>query len=86
MSGEVVRLDTAARHAVVRHDDIRSREGKLWMGAMTMEFPVKHPAEFALLHVGMRIRAKVVQRDSDLTYWIEGVRELPSIGAPPARK
>ncbi len=83
MTGEIVSLDAAAKHARIRHEDIKGRDGKLWMGAMTMEFPVKQPAEFARLRVGMRLHAKVVQRDSDLTYWIEAIRELPAAAAAP---
>lgn len=82
MTGEIVSLDAAVKHARIRHEDIKGRDGKLWMGAMTMEFPVKQPAEFARLRPGMRLHAKVVQRDSDLTYWIEGIRELPAAAAP----
>ena len=50
------------------------------MAAMTMEFPVKDPAEFARLRTGQRIKATVHQNDADLSYWIAGITELP----PPA--
>ena len=69
LRGEVLRLDPKVRAATLKHEKI---EG--FMEAMTMDFPVKDPAEFAKLAVGQRITATVVQRPSDYEYWIENIQ------------
>jgi Cu/Ag efflux protein CusF len=74
LDGEILRLDEQYKIAIIRHKDIRSKEGRLWMESMTMEFPVKDPAEFARLRRGLRIQASVFVRDSDLSYWIANIR------------
>lgn len=81
LTGEVTRLDPSKNIAEIKHEDIKDASGKLWMAAMTMEFPVKDPAEFARLKTGQRIKATVHQNDADLSYWIAGITELP----PPAK-
>ena len=71
LRGQVVRMDPQAHAAVIKHQKI---EG--WMGAMTMEFPVKNEGEFQALHDGDRIRATVFVRDLD--YWIGDIQhEMP---------
>lgn len=83
LTGEIVRLDSVQRIATIRHDDIKSREGKVWMKAMTMEFPVKDATEFSRLEKAMRINATLFSRDSDLAYWIGRIqpeRPAPSTG------
>ena len=69
LRGEVVHLDPKVRAATLKHEKI---EG--FMEAMTMDFPVKDPTEFAKLAVGQRITATVVQRPSDYEYWIEDIK------------
>lgn len=64
--GVVLRLRPEARVAVVRHEKI---EG--WMEAMTMEFPVPEPAEFAKLKENVTFRATVCV--NDLYYWLTGI-------------
>lgn len=81
LTGEITRLDPSKNIAEIKHEDIKNDAGKLWMAAMTMEFPVKDPAEFARLKTGQRIKATVHQNDADLSYWIAGITELP----PPAK-
>ncbi|MEO8661550.1 MAG: copper-binding protein [Bryobacteraceae bacterium] len=61
--GEVLRLDNVNHTAVLKHDKI---EG--WMEAMTMEFPVKDPAEFAKLSVGDQMQAKL--QVNDIEYYL----------------
>lgn len=65
--GEVVRLDPATHSAVLKHEKI---EG--WMEAMTMEFVVKDPAEFARLAVGDQIRATLYV--NDLEIYLSGIQ------------
>ncbi|MBI4892778.1 MAG: copper-binding protein [Acidobacteria bacterium] len=66
ISGVVLRLRPEARVAVVQHEKI---EG--WMEAMTMEFPVPEPAEFAKLKEQTRFHATVCV--NDLYYWLTGI-------------
>src|SRR5712691_3659090 len=68
MRGEVVGLDPAGQLATVKHDKI---EG--WMGAMTMEYPIKDKQEFTKLKVGEKIQAKILVQGAD--YWIATVNE-----------
>lgn len=65
--GEVTALDTATHTATLRHERI---EG--WMEAMTMEFPVKDPAEFAKLTVGDRVDATL--HVNDLEYYLAKIQ------------
>jgi Cu/Ag efflux protein CusF len=73
MTGTVVRLDQATRIATVKHERIASPSGKVWMEAMTMDFPVPDANDFGRLRVGAGFRATLHARESDLDYWIEGV-------------
>lgn len=70
LEGTVVRLSPNASLAAIQHGPIRDKEGKTWMEAMTMEFPVKDAADRAKLKSGQQIRATLFQRESDLEYWI----------------
>lgn len=70
MRGEVLRLRPENRIAVIKHEDI---EG--WMKAMTMDFPVPDPAEFAKLKEGATIRATVLR--NDLHYWLTDIQPEP---------
>jgi Cu/Ag efflux protein CusF len=67
MKGVVLRLKPEFRVAVIRHENI---EG--WMEAMTMEFPVPSPAEFAKLKEGMTITAGL--EVNDLHYWLINIK------------
>src|SRR6266699_639046 len=71
MRGEVVSLDPAGQLATVKHDKI---EG--WMGAMTMEYPIKDKQEFTKLKVGEKIQAKILVQGTN--YWIASVDEEPA--------
>lgn len=70
MRGEVVGIDAAAQLATIKHDKI---EG--WMGAMTMEYPIKDKEEFAKLKVGEKFQAKIRVQGTD--YWIATVNPEP---------
>ena len=69
VKGEVLRLDAANHSAVLKHEKI---EG--WMEAMTMEFVVKDPGEFAKLSVGDRIQATLYV--SDLEFYLGNIQIL----------
>ena len=78
LTGEVRRWDPATRLALVRHEDIKNAQGKVWMAAMTMEFPVREPADIAKMKSGIRIKAVLFQRPKDFDYWIAEVQVLPA--------
>lgn len=67
--GEVLRLDTQVRTAVLKHGQICD-----WMGAMTMEFPVRDAAEFAKLRAGQKVTATVHIGEPE--FWLSDVREV----------
>jgi Cu/Ag efflux protein CusF len=68
--GQIVRLDGKDKLATIKHQKI---EG--WMGAMTMDFPVKDEKEFSALHEGETIDATVFVQG--LEYWVGGIRPAP---------
>ena len=72
LHGEVVSLDPKGGIATINGQKI---EG--WMGAMSMEYPVKDPQEFSTLHPNDCIDATVFVRGTD--YWVGEVK--PSQGA-----
>jgi Cu/Ag efflux protein CusF len=77
LHGEVLRLDTQGKIAAIKHEAIGD-----WMGAMTMEFPVKDQPEFDKLREGEKINATVfVQGNS---YWVGEIQE--DAGPAPASK
>src|SRR5215813_11231649 len=69
LRGEVKRLE-ADHIAVIQHEKIGD-----WMGAMTMQFPVKDPGEFAKLRPGQRIQGTVFVQD--LQFWLGEIHEEP---------
>jgi Cu/Ag efflux protein CusF len=78
LHGEVLRLDTQGKIAAIKHQKIGD-----WMEAMTMEFPVKDPAEFDKLRAGEKINATVfVQGNS---YWVGGIQEDTAPATSPAQ-
>lgn len=66
LRGRIIRLDPRTHAAVI---DGQKIEG--WMGAMTMEYPVKDLSEFQALHNGERIAATVFVRNLD--FWIADI-------------
>ena len=71
VQGEIKALDASVKTATIAHGAIGD-----WMGAMTMEFPVKPDADFQKLHVGDRIEATVVVQD--LSYYVTQVKVAPA--------
>jgi protein SCO1/2 len=60
LTGEIVRVDTARKVLVVKHEEIKG-----YMPAMTMEFAVA-PADLAAAKPGQRIRAEMIpSKDAD---------------------
>ena len=74
LRGVVVRRDVAHKIVTIKHGPIKNDSGKVWMEAMTMEFPVSKEPDFQALQMGASISAVVVSRASDFEYWIEEVR------------
>ena len=66
--GEVKELDTKGKIAKIQHQKIGD-----WMEAMTMEFPVKDPADFVKLKVGQKVRATVFVQD--IQFWVGEIKE-----------
>ena len=69
--GEVKALDGKVQTATIQHQAIGD-----WMGAMTMEFPVRSKEEFVQLHVGDKITATVNVQGND--YNISGIHRQPA--------
>jgi Cu/Ag efflux protein CusF len=77
MHGEVLALDAQNHTATIRHGKIGD-----WMGAMTMEYPIKNAADWKKLAPGVQIDATVFV--SDAGYFVGDVRVAPG-SAPPHR-
>ena len=70
MHGQIVAIDAQSHTATIKHDKIGD-----WMGAMTMEYPIKSDADWKKLAVGFQIDATVFV--SDAGYFVGDVRPLP---------
>jgi Cu/Ag efflux protein CusF len=68
MHGEIAGLDPAQHVATIRHDEIPG-----FMGAMTMGYSVKDPAEFGKLTIGETFGATVYVQGDDL--WVGNIRK-----------
>jgi Cu/Ag efflux protein CusF len=66
LRGVVLRLRSESRIAVIKHEKIGD-----WMEAMTMEFPVQDPADFAKLHEGAAVQATV--NVNEAYFWLTDV-------------
>jgi Cu/Ag efflux protein CusF len=75
LHGEVLVLDPQGKIAKIKHQKIGD-----WMEAMTMEFPVKEPADFAKLREGEKISGTVFV--SGTSYWVGEIQE--DTATPPA--
>jgi protein SCO1/2 len=71
--GQIVRLDAKDKLATIKHQKI---EG--WMGAMTMDFPVRDEKEFSALHEGDKIDGTVFVQGLD--YWVGDFKKDSSEG------
>jgi len=70
LTGEVVSVDPKLQTASIKHDPIKG-----WMDeSMTMDYPIRSKTEFAQLHPGDRITAKVNVRGID--YDLTDIRKL----------
>jgi Cu/Ag efflux protein CusF len=76
LQGVVVRRDDAKRVVTIKHGPVVDEQGKVWMEAMTMDFPVPGEQDFAQLQPGREITARVHSRRSDFEYWIDEVRPV----------
>ena len=71
MHGQIAGLDAAQHIATIKHDEIPG-----FMGAMTMGYLVKDPAEFRKLVVGESFNGTVYVQGDDL--WVGGIhKETP---------
>jgi Cu/Ag efflux protein CusF len=68
LQGQVRRLDAQNKIATIQHEAIGD-----WMGPMTMDFPVKDPADLAKLKEGAPVNATVFVQGFD--YWVGEVRD-----------
>lgn len=68
LHGEVIRIDQHGQIATIKHQPIGD-----WMGAMTMDFPVKSDADFAKLAPGRQVEATVNVKDG-IEYWVSDVK------------
>jgi Cu/Ag efflux protein CusF len=71
MHGEVLALDAQGHTATIRHGKIGD-----WMGAMTMEYPIKNDADWKKLAIGAQIDATVFVGEAG--YWVGDVRVAPN--------
>jgi Cu/Ag efflux protein CusF len=85
LHGEIMRLDPKEKIAVIKHQAIGDGH-TVWMGAMTMEFPVKDEQEFAKLHQGETIDATVYVRGETIpVFWVAKIHEDTAAPAPAAK-
>jgi Cu/Ag efflux protein CusF len=68
LKGVVQRIDPQSNFATIKHDAIGD-----WMGPMTMDFPVKDPADLAKLKEGSPVDATLFVQG--FTYWVGEVKE-----------
>jgi len=81
LHGEILRLDATDKIAVMKHQAIGD-----WMGAMTMEFPVKDEKEFSALRAGEIINATVHVKGKEIpVFWVDQIHEDTSAPAPAAK-
>jgi Cu/Ag efflux protein CusF len=71
MIGQVKELNQKDQTATIQHEAIGD-----WMGAMTMEYPVRSKQEFDQLRIGEKITATVNVKGLD--YNISGIRPQPA--------
>jgi protein SCO1/2 len=67
LQGVIQSLDNQTHSATIKHHEIKG-----FMEAMTMEFPVKDPGEFARLTKGEAITATVFVEDTN--FWIAEIK------------
>jgi protein SCO1/2 len=70
LRGEIMSLDPGGHVATIKHEEIKG-----FMGAMTMGYPIKDPAEFGRLSVGEPITATVFVSGDDM--WVGNIQKQP---------
>jgi len=83
LQGTILRRDATSKIVTVKHGPIKDDTGKVWMEAMTMDFPVPRDADFRQAPLDAHITAIVVSRPSSLDYWLEEIRPA---NAPPRKE
>jgi protein SCO1/2 len=73
MKGEIKGLDADQHVATIKHEDIPG-----FMGAMTMGYPIKDPAEFSKLAVGEPITATVYVKGDEM--WVGNIQKAGAKG------
>ena len=68
LRGEIMSLDPGGHVATIKHEEIKG-----FMGAMTMGYPIKDPAEFSKLTVGEPITATVFVSGDDM--WVGNIQK-----------
>ena len=72
LHGQIVRLEEQGHLVAIRHEEIKG-----WMGAMTMEFPVRESTDWKDLKENDCIDAAVYVREK-IEYWLAEVKHLPA--------
>ena len=72
LRGEVLHCDAAHSLVTVKHEKIEAN-GKVWMEAMTMDFPVPAKADYDKACAAKQIRATLYHDPKELRYWLAGV-------------
>lgn len=67
LHGVVLKLDTEAHTATVKHDEIKG-----FMGAMTMEYSIRDKEQFAQIKPGEWIDATVVSQGGE--FWLDKIK------------
>jgi Cu/Ag efflux protein CusF len=70
--GEVLRCDATHSLVTIKHEKIEAN-GKVWMEAMTMDFPVPAKADYDKACAAKTIRATLYHDPKELQYWVAGV-------------
>ena len=72
LRGEVLHCDATHSLVTVKHEKIEAG-GKVWMEAMTMDFPVPAKADYDKACASKQIRATLYHNPKELQYWLAGV-------------
>jgi len=72
LRGEVLHCDAAHSLVTIKHEKIEAG-GKVWMEAMTMDFPVPAKADYDKACASKQIRATLYHNPKELQYWLAGV-------------
>jgi len=72
IDGMILKTNSADQTATIKHKAI---EG--WMGAMTMDYPIRTKEDFSKLHPGDRITGTVYVQDED--YSVGNIHAAPGV-------